>query len=337
MKFDFQGVYYEAEICDQKVNWVVPHPRAYDRPVDVDFRIMSTFVEFYATLLGFVNFKLFASVGLHYPPVLASAMSVGDDGIEQDDRVASLTLPLKATTTEADDGDAVDAFPPSDDALLEQQKAVQAELKSLQSLFSGFKFFLQRETPRESLTFVIRSCGGEVSWDRSLGPGCTYQEDDERITHQIVDRGQRTHEHTTYVSRCYIQPQWVFDSVNARCLQPVEKYFPGVALPPHLSPFVEEKEGEYVPPEKRRLLGEDVDVMDPQDIKSEPEDESMEEEDDEDEEKNEDDDDDSSNADSANSSDAESEEGSDDEESADEGVEHVNNNQLTKPSSKASR
>ena len=35
---------------------------------DVDFRIMGTFVEFYTTLLGFVNFRLYTSIGLRYPP-----------------------------------------------------------------------------------------------------------------------------------------------------------------------------------------------------------------------------------------------------------------------------
>jgi len=174
-------VYYEAEVGDQTVNWVVPHPRAYERPVDVDFRIMSTFVEFYATLLGFVNFRLFTTSGLHYPPALASSTSISEDSTDLDDRLASLTIPLKATASEVDDAVNVDEFPVSDDATLEQQKSEQADLKRLQNLFSGFKFFLQRETPRETLTFVICSCGGEVSWDRTLGPGYTYQEDDERI------------------------------------------------------------------------------------------------------------------------------------------------------------
>ena len=152
-------MYYEAEIGDQKINWVVPHPRAYDRPVDVDFRIMSTFVEFYATLLGFVNFRLFTSGNLHYPPALTSSTSVNEDSSDLDDRLASLTIPLKATATEVDDAANVDEFPVSDDAALEQQKSEQADLKRLQTLFSGFKFFLQRETPQEQITNVNVSRG----------------------------------------------------------------------------------------------------------------------------------------------------------------------------------
>jgi pescadillo protein len=56
--------------------------------------------------------------------------------------------------------------------------------------------------------------------------------------------------------RYYIQPQWVADSVNYRRLLPVEDYFPGVDLPPHLSPFVKEEEGDYIPPERQAMLEE---------------------------------------------------------------------------------
>lgn len=67
-------------------------------------------------------------------------------------------------------------------------------------------------------------------------------------------------------TRYYVQPQWVFDCVNARLLLPVAEYFPGVQLPPHLSPFVSEKEGDYIPPEKLKLLalqrGEDPGELD---------------------------------------------------------------------------
>lgn len=54
--------------------------------------------------------------------------------------------------------------------------------------------------------------------------------------------------------RYYIHPQWVYDCVNAKIVLPVEDYFLGVTLPPHLSPFVEEKEGDYVPPEKLKIM-----------------------------------------------------------------------------------
>ena len=37
-------------------------------------------------------------------------------------------------------------------------------------------------------------------------------------------------------------------------LLPVDDYLPGALLPPHLSPFVEANEGDYIPPEKQRLI-----------------------------------------------------------------------------------
>ncbi len=40
-------------------------------PTDVDFRVMLTFIEFHASILGFVNFKLYNSLNLKYPPVVS--------------------------------------------------------------------------------------------------------------------------------------------------------------------------------------------------------------------------------------------------------------------------
>ena len=45
-------------------------------PTDVDFRVMLTFVEFYTTMIGFVNFKLYNMLNLHYPPKVSSSLTV---------------------------------------------------------------------------------------------------------------------------------------------------------------------------------------------------------------------------------------------------------------------
>lgn len=60
--------------------------------------------------------------------------------------------------------------------------------------------------------------------------------------------------------RAYVQPQWVFDCVNRHKLLPTGEYCPGSLLPPHLSPFVEEGDNEYVPPE--RMAQEEEDQQD---------------------------------------------------------------------------
>ena len=63
-----KGIYYQATIQGQDILWLVPYRFVQRVTGDVDFRIMGTFVEFYTTLLGFVNFRLYTSIGLVYPP-----------------------------------------------------------------------------------------------------------------------------------------------------------------------------------------------------------------------------------------------------------------------------
>ena len=52
------------------VTWVVPHSFAYEHPQNVDMRLMSIFVEFYTTMLGFVNYRLYHNLNVIYPPTL---------------------------------------------------------------------------------------------------------------------------------------------------------------------------------------------------------------------------------------------------------------------------
>lgn len=71
---------------------------------------------------------------------------------------------------------------------IEEAKLEMEKVKNLKVLFKGLKFFVNREVPREPLVFIIRCFGGEVSWDKTLFVGSTFEENDETITHQIVDR-----------------------------------------------------------------------------------------------------------------------------------------------------
>ncbi|XP_041456137.1 pescadillo-like [Lytechinus variegatus] len=267
-----KGIYFQVEIEGQLLTWLIPYNFGYSVPGDVDLKIMSTFTEFYTTLLGFVNFKLFTSLNLHYPPKLSTVVQSTKSEADQveddetvDDLIGSFVHDLvkvnqgssiddeedEANQQDQDQEEALIAGGTVDEETVKKAREERDEMKRFKKLFEGCKFFLSREVPREAITFVIRCFGGQVSWDKTMFVGAPYEVSDETITHQIVDRPQQEKQ---YLSRYYIQPQWVFDCVNARRLVPLEDYFPGVSLPPHLSPFVEEKEGSYRPPE--RLAGQ---------------------------------------------------------------------------------
>ncbi|KAL4458050.1 hypothetical protein ABPG75_012915 [Micractinium tetrahymenae] len=371
-----KGFYYQAEVQGQSVTWLVPHATSQVLPPDVDYKVMLTFLEFYQTLLKFVNFKLYHSLGLRYPPVLdpkleaaaagldalmkelaasgggggtaaalpAAAAEAADGGGEErgvnpeaQQRLGSLADKVKELEAEirgerprdaaaaaaaaseqqqqeaaADGGDAeagededfeIDsgdvegssseeeeeeeddeeeepaaaaaaAADPTDADLAGGAAAASSDNEEegeqreedgerlaggaadvdadddgavCAALFKGLVFFLGREVPREQLLLVIRSFGGEAGWD---GEGSPIQEGDERITHQVVDRPTQGHR---FLSREYVQPQWVFDSANFRVLAKPSLYAPGKPLPPHLSPFVSSEEEGYVPEYGRQL------------------------------------------------------------------------------------
>lgn len=278
-----KGYYYQAEIMGQTITWIVPHQFVIDRVSNVDLNVMKTFTEFYITLLGFINFRLYKSVNAIYPPQtmsntlkdLAKAKGILDSAIkkkrkrtEEDDEtaedsrdelVAALNKDIRVNENKSvakaeSDDQQLDVFEDQDnedEEKVKDKKMTFQQILALEKLFSGLKFFLNREVPRESLTFVIRSFGGEVSWDKTLFPGATFDDSDPSITHHIVDRESLAERR---VDRVYIQPQWVYDSVNMRILLPTADYLIGATLPPHLSPFVSEKRGEYVPPDKTKLI-----------------------------------------------------------------------------------
>ncbi|CAI4218925.1 unnamed protein product, partial [Parascedosporium putredinis] len=91
-----KGIYYQANIMGEDIMWIVPYKFKQNLSGDIDFRIMGTFVEFYMTLLGFVNFRLYTSRGLRYPPKFDQAKD--DEAAE----LAAFTLEGNTVTTEED-------------------------------------------------------------------------------------------------------------------------------------------------------------------------------------------------------------------------------------------
>ena len=112
----------------------------------------------------------------------------------------------------------------------------------MKSINYNFRFFIGREIPKEIFGLVVSSCGGQFG-DES--DNSAFSVDDPSITHYIVDRPA---ENMTFKkNKEYVQPQWVFDSVNTMTLLPISDYSPGKKLPPHLSPFFDYNGEDYKP------------------------------------------------------------------------------------------
>lgn len=259
-----KGYYFQAEIKGQKVTWIVPHyyPFKPTTKAEVDFKVMSIFVEFYTIMMGFTNFRLYHGLNLAYPPQFPGAITDDEEAFADEssfvsERISCLNYELlktdKTTLENEDENLEIDydlLEQDGDSKKVLRMKQEAQETNRLKNLFKGLKFFINREVPREPLVIIIRSFGGQVSWDKNSFGGATFEDSDESITHHIVDRPSLEKQHIT---RDYIQPQWVFDCVNQKKLVPTSKYFIGADLPPHLSPFVDYKRETYVPPEEKAL------------------------------------------------------------------------------------
>ena len=324
-----KGIYYQATIQGQDILWLVPYQFVQRVTGDVDFRIMATFVQFYTTLLGFVNFRLYTSIGLVYPPKfnLDSSEKGGElraftlkgrpigaeakddpptngpangtgpeadkhrkaNGTERPDKGEALSKVVQRIAVDDEnqkDSDgpaepeeqndtpegAIDVFdaPISADADILPQPALAADAAA--ALFAPFTVYLSRETPRTPLEFLLRAFGcNRIGWDAVCGDGAfTTDELHPAITHQVVDRPplpaealpatetatggdgtahdmRSSRSRTRVPGRIYIQPQWIWDCVNAGKLLAPDLYGPGAELPPHLSPWVKPKKGQYDP------------------------------------------------------------------------------------------
>ncbi|KAG1826130.1 Pescadillo N-terminus-domain-containing protein [Suillus subaureus] len=291
-----KGVYYQAEVMDQNVTWLVPYQFPQNIPSDVDVRVMLTFLELYQTLLGFVFFKLYTDAGLVYPPPLDSGKDESGAGVgafnlrttnptpitgapkndapkvsskEVRQTIKNITAESSSvpfTDVDIDRADHTNSFPDAAEEEFVPQASksdldVPSSLPTLLSLsslpkpsstniFAPYTFWLSRESSRSIFEFLIRSFGGRIGWPVSSGGGSPFTEDDEAITHVIIDRptakGDTAQERERRRRRKYVQPQWVVDCINAGKILLEDLYAQGKTLPPHLSPFGE-RDGAYDP------------------------------------------------------------------------------------------
>ncbi|KAJ8445065.1 hypothetical protein Cgig2_022585 [Carnegiea gigantea] len=256
----FSETRVQAEVEGQKITWVTPHALQQVLTDDVDFNVMLTFLEFYEALLAHVNNNLYHSINVKYPPILDPRLEALAADLYLLSRFVShksgaSNMLLQDQTGQLDESQLTLAqlqhqlIPSEPGTLMQLVEETEVnnddddddETKECKSLFRNMKFFLSREVPREALLFVISAFGGMVSWE---GDGAPFDETDQSITHQVVDRPSQGH---MFLSREYIQPQWVFDCVNARLILPTEDYLVGKIPPPHLSPFVDNEAVGYIP------------------------------------------------------------------------------------------
>lgn len=65
--FSIKGIYYQVEIMGQNITWIAPFQFNQRLPFDIDYKVMSTFLEFYLALVRFVNHKLYIDLGFKHP------------------------------------------------------------------------------------------------------------------------------------------------------------------------------------------------------------------------------------------------------------------------------
>jgi pescadillo protein len=186
-----------------------------------------------------------------------------------------------------DEGGAADDVPMGEDA-------DEPEASVLRGLFSSCNFFCGRETPVAALEFLILACGGRVGWEGEASP---FGAMDACVTHQIVDRpvAPSVSDERLAATRAFVQPQWVFDCINARSLVATHPYRPGVICPAHLSPFGGGSEG-YNPADRLALTAaaaaaaEEEEEEEEEEVDGEESDDAGGEEDEDDEDEDEDED-----------------------------------------------
>lgn len=245
-----KGFYLNTEIMGIDITWLSPFSVPQKLPFEIDYEVMTSFLEVYQTLLKFVNYKLYKDIGLDYPPPVTQS-DVPFFGYNST-IIRSLQDQVEKSTQENKDKE--DEMNLLESEELKKMEKKMNQVNILKQLFKPYVFFIGREIPKEIFGLAILSCGGLYGDDSDES---AFEENDPRITHYIVDR---PHESINFIkNKEYIQPQWIFDCINQLKIIPTAEYAPQktvsakdpktgqikqvlTKLPPHLSPFYEHSE-----------------------------------------------------------------------------------------------
>ncbi len=197
------------------MRWLAPHEYASKFPSGVQQYILITFLEFYLELVRFVLFRLEHD----FKKEMDEVIRIEDEGGEPNAENFATGVVLPGQQVQGQQ------------AVKQQEQTTRLqgaakELGRVQKLFHGFVFYVSREVPVKHIDLLVQACGGRVATE------CTAS-----VTHVVVDRPQLPTGMTHQPNVEYIQPQYVFDCLNARAVLPVHGYKMGDVLPPHISPF----------------------------------------------------------------------------------------------------
>ncbi|EUD65542.1 hypothetical protein C922_04048 [Plasmodium inui San Antonio 1] len=264
-----KGYYLQAEILQKKVTWLIPHTFTPYLDKTIDFSIITTFIEYYISLLKFVLYKLYKMHNMTYPPEQSELLK-GEKlrHLSYDECLISLCKEMfgsqKGQLGESNQGEenslTLDSVPqvgeqgqsenhhegvkprslPSNQREEEEIKHdIDEQNDTLKELFKNQVYYIHTEMPLDILSIIILSCGGSIGWNSPYSP---YELGDQRITHEILEPyGQGKQMGQQKMEKMYVQPQYIFDCLNRKKILPCSDYSVDVKnLPVHLSPFIED-------------------------------------------------------------------------------------------------
>lgn len=214
-----KGYYYEAIVKGERVRWLCPHEYAHKFPSGIQQYVMLSFLEFQLELMKFVLFKLQADLRRAEE---AEAEAQGDGAVVPNTDAEDFSQ----TAVTIVDGNPQHASQHKEAAT--KASLIQQELAKAARVFDGLTFYLSREVPAKHARLVIESGGGRVV-ESYHTPA--------QLTHVVMDRPSLPPDMARHEQLEYVQPQYLFDCLNARTLLPVHGYRLGEELPPHVSPF----------------------------------------------------------------------------------------------------